>query len=210
MERIDYRKQGEWGETATGNTEWQSPIALPDANELAPHQAGQLTVDFNTRIPLRMTQPVIGPQFLGVGEITVNGTSWEFVRCHFHDGAEHLHNGVRYDLEVHFVAEHDNQTAVFAAWGQVNPQAQPLGLASLFAGQRDADILNQLWPKATGFYHYEGSLTTPPLKGGVQWFVLEPVLTVAPSDLAVLHADFPHNYRDCQPLNGRVIEYFTL
>lgn len=67
-----------------------------------------------------------------------------------------------------------------------------------------------------GFYHYKGSLTTPPCSDIVNWFVYRKVLPISESDLEQLRQQWHcklghHNYRECQPLYGRrVVKNFVL
>lgn len=55
------------------------------------------------------------------------------------------------------------------------------------------------------YFHYDGSLTTPPLSEVVSWFVFEKPVTMSTAQLKmfkVLYPD-PANNRPCQPYNGR-------
>ncbi|XP_055453538.1 carbonic anhydrase 9 isoform X2 [Psammomys obesus] len=64
------------------------------------------------------------------------------------------------------------------------------------------------------YYRYEGSLTTPPCSQGVIWTVLNQTVKLSASQLHTLSVSLwgPHdsrlqlNFRDTQPLNGRMIE----
>jgi len=60
----------------------------------------------------------------------------------------------------------------------------------------------------SGFYHYEGSHTTPPCFEGVQWFVARDPIAVSKSALS-LYASFLNNSRPLQQLNGRSISVYT-
>jgi len=75
----------------------------------------------------------------------------------------------------------------------------------LFSG--DVDPETGAKTKA-GFYHYHGSLTTPPLTESVNWFVYGNVLPISEAHLKAFkshcHDHHGHqNFRDVQPLNGR-------
>ena len=60
-----------------------------------------------------------------------------------------------------------------------------------------------LLPKDLGFYHYEGSLTTPPCTEGVDFYILKTPSQVSKEQVG----QFPYkmNARPVQPLNGRKI-----
>jgi carbonic anhydrase len=53
------------------------------------------------------------------------------------------------------------------------------------------------------YFHYLGSLTTPPLTENVEWYVLQTPVDLSPDDIADFTRHYSHNARDPQPLNGR-------
>ena len=64
------------------------------------------------------------------------------------------------------------------------------------------------------FYHYEGSLTTPPCTEGLNWFVMHDTQPISADQVDAFtkmwagNPDFSKgsgNYRVTQPLNGRVV-----
>lgn len=59
------------------------------------------------------------------------------------------------------------------------------------------------------FYHYFGSLTTPPCSQTVHWYVMEQAAAVTPEMVQTFKALFPSpsNNRPIQPLNGRAIVF---
>jgi carbonic anhydrase len=57
----------------------------------------------------------------------------------------------------------------------------------------------------TGFYHYNGSLTTPPCSEGVQWFVRKTRTQLSTEQIAVFKAVYDHNNRPVQALNERTL-----
>ena len=69
-------------------------------------------------------------------------------------------------------------------------------------GPLDAD---NLFPLKRGFYHFEGSLTTPPCTEGVQWFVLKQAITISDAQYQTFTALYPYNARPVQKTNGRQI-----
>jgi len=60
------------------------------------------------------------------------------------------------------------------------------------------------------FWHYDGSLTTPPCSEGVKWYVAKKHIHASAHQIEemaeLLHH---HNYRLTQPLNGRVVKSAT-
>ena len=58
------------------------------------------------------------------------------------------------------------------------------------------------------FYHYEGSLTTPPCVEIVEWFLMRDPLPIRPVNLERFKRDLNNgsaNSRDPQPLNNRTV-----
>ncbi|GAF39573.1 carbonate dehydratase [Agrilactobacillus composti DSM 18527 = JCM 14202] len=196
-----YRDQAQWQITSG---QMQSPIDIPT------QQAIPLA-----DLPQFHTYTITGIQNLGfklsltgVGSATLLDRAAAFKELHFHHPAEHLLNGQRYALEAHFVHEFiDGQNAVVSVLfelGLPNPQ-----LAALL-DQVDTSALTQpvdvsSWLKAPSFYHYVGSLTTPPVQEGIEWYVAAKPLMVAQSQLDRLATFFGANNRQIQPLNQRKI-----
>ena len=66
--------------------------------------------------------------------------------------------------------------------------------------------ITDIMPKSNEYYHYLGSLTTPPCSQGVNWNVMKEVSYVSKSQVDKFKEFFPHNARPTQPLNKRVVE----
>ena len=64
---------------------------------------------------------------------------------------------------------------------------------------------NGLLPPGRGYYHYEGSLTTPPCSETVDWLVLAHRIEVAEEDIARFAKLYPMNARPVQKLDRRFI-----
>lgn len=162
--------------------------------------------------------------------------TYELKQFHFHwgnnitTGSEHQVNGVSFSGELHFV--HQKTTGVpstgdaYAVLGvlligdssvPVNDTWKPLfnhvpkeeHQVNEVHDVRPSDFL----PRSLRYYHYEGSLTTPPCSELVQWFVLQQPLHVPAAYMLELHHDvhgeggepIKMNYRYTQPLNGRQV-----
>ena len=73
----------------------------------------------------------------------------------------------------------------------------------------DGNINHETGVKASpGFYHYQGSLTTPPCTESVNWFLYKDVLTISEAHLKAFQERLHdhsghHNFREVQPLNER-------
>jgi carbonic anhydrase len=72
--------------------------------------------------------------------------------------------------------------------------------------------LHPLIMLGSGFYQYNGSLTTPPCTEGVKWFIQATPVPVQQSQVEYFRTyigGFPGNARDTQPLNARRIAYYV-
>lgn len=60
-------------------------------------------------------------------------------------------------------------------------------------------------PGDLSYYHYQGSLTTPPCTEGVQWYVLKTPVEASAAQITEFAEMFPNNFRPVQPLFDRNI-----
>lgn len=65
--------------------------------------------------------------------------------------------------------------------------------------------VGDLLPANLAYYHYQGSLTTPPCTEGVKWYVLEAPVEASAEQIAAFAKIFSNNFRPVQPLFGRKI-----
>ncbi len=146
--------------------------------------------------------------------IKINGVSYDLVQLHFHDPSEHTVNGKSYGMELHLV--HKNSGGELAVVGVLiengaeNPAFKALW-ADLPAGAGDKKELARtinaadFLPAERTFYHYAGSLTTPPCSEGVSWFVIEKPIQMSEAQIARFKEIIKGNNRPVQPLNGRKV-----
>lgn len=72
--------------------------------------------------------------------------------------------------------------------------------------QIPAGFADYIFPgDATGIYHYDGSLTTPPCSEGVSWYVRKTPTQFSKEQIAAFTAICDHNNRPVQVLNGRTL-----
>jgi carbonic anhydrase len=148
-------------------------------------------------------------------KLMVNGHAYKLIQFHIHAPSEHHIDGKEYPMEIHFVHLDDyDHLAVLGL--PVKKGAENKILAPLFANlpkkaqekvDRPADKIDlpNLIPDETHFFHYSGSLTTPPCTENVQWFLLETPIEASEAQikafLDVVHA----NARPPQPMLNRVL-----
>lgn len=134
-------------------------------------------------------------------------------QLHFHHPSEHLVDGKRFAMEAHFVHAGTNGLAVIGVLlvaGKANDtfrtivSTMPPEKGSPVAIDPAIDPL-RLMPAQRAFYHYKGSLTTPPCSETVDWIVLARPVEVDERDIARFAKLYPMNARPVQSRDRRFI-----
>lgn len=150
--------------------------------------------------------------------VTFDGNVYDLVQFHFHTPSEHLIDGVRYPLEMHAVhvqRGYEDRYLVIAVlyrMGERNALVDALldvlpeqeGMVEM--DDRMIDVREHIPEDMGTFYHYDGSLTTPPYTETVNWLILERIAEASPEQITRLGQVMGHNARQVQPDRGRVIE----
>lgn len=145
---------------------------------------------------------------------TVGDQTYTFKQFHFHAPSEHTIDGQPAAMELHFVHQADTgelavvgvlveqswhnpafDTIVAALPTAPNATATPTGSIDLAA----------LLPVSRNYWHYDGSLTTPPCTEGVRWFVMQEAIGMSPEQIARFTTIYSGNNRPIQRLNGRLV-----
>ncbi len=147
--------------------------------------------------------------------ISVDSKQYELLQFHFHSPSEHEINGKPADMVAHLVHKAaDGQLGVIGVLmkkGKSNPLIEKIwkhmphheGEYSKAAIKINvADLL----PANKAYYHYSGSLTTPPCSEGVNWMVLKNTVDVSAAQVDAFTSIFHKSTRPVQPLNGRKLE----
>ena len=169
----------------------------------------------------------------GVGPLT-----YKTHHMHFHGPSEHKVNGTQYDLELHFVHElvvdedteellldkYKETLAVVGVMFKVADRSHPfidklciddfytiesLDFNELF--ETENKPISASKTNRHEFFHYKGSLTTPPCSEKVNWNVFKNVLPISRRHLRLLKDKWYQNLADhnnnrmCQPLCGRTV-----
>ena len=147
-----------------------------------------------------------------------DGESFDLVQFHFHTPSEHLLDGVTYPMEMHLVhAEHGRPehllvVGVLFKEGSANPLLDDL-IADVpaHAGEhadRDAKLdASSVFKRGEGYFHYEGSLTTPPYSESVTWLVLDQVHDASAEQIEALNRIEGNNARHIQAQRARLIDH---
>lgn len=187
----------------------ESPIDLSGAISA---DLGDLDLQWR-RLPARVfdTGHAIQAEMSPGSNLTMGGKGYQLLQFHVHQPSEHLLNGHRYPLEIHFVHTAPDGTlgvvGVFAEPGEANPVLAGVLEAVGKTGGADHPALDLagLLPEGRSFFRYEGSLTTPPCSETVDWAVLAEPITVSDAQIQAFARLHPGNTRPLQPLNRRFL-----
>lgn len=149
--------------------------------------------------------------------IKIDDETYTLAQFHFHNPSEHKISGIPSDLELHFVHKNaKGQLAVIGVMinekaGDENPFFKPLWstLPREAHGKSETKPslnLAKMLPTHRDYFHYAGSLTTPPCSQGVRWFVLKEPVTMNGSQVELYSSIFGGSTnRPVQPVFGREI-----
>jgi carbonic anhydrase len=147
-----------------------------------------------------------------------DGKLYDLAQFHFHTPSEHLLDGVTYPMELHLVHTEHNHPERFLVIGVLFKEGGSNGLIQTFlrdvpeqAGKRaeaDAKLdASSLFKPHEGYYHYEGSLTTPPFSETVTWLVLDQVHDAAPEQIEAMNRIEGNNARHIQKHSARLVDH---
>ncbi|MFK5938217.1 MAG: carbonic anhydrase family protein [Sulfurimonas sp.] len=143
------------------------------------------------------------------GTITLHGETFKLLQFHFHGKSEHTVDGKRYDLVAHMVHQNPKtkQLAVVAVFFKEG-KASPILDTVINNVEKSVKLDPQdLLPQNTAHYfHYVGSLTTPPCSENVQWYLLKTPQTASAAQIAHFRKFYVDNERPVQELHDRVVE----
>ncbi|AQP54489.1 hypothetical protein CBF34_01610 [Vagococcus penaei] len=202
----NYHEQHDW----CFHTEMsQSPINIDDSLAEVMEDAGDIILNYETTID-EMVDTGFAIQGNVKGTARINGRLFHLQQFHFHAHSEHTINDQYYPLELHFVHQAQNgKNAVIGILfdiGEENPVFEQIITLMITKKQANQPIyLERLLPKNRRFYHYLGSLTTPPLTENVEWYVMPEVVSISHRQLSEITKWYDHNHRKRQPLYGRHI-----
>lgn len=206
-----------WAVCKTG--QGQTPI---DLTKGAPSDIslGQLVFKYQP-IPLEIVNNghTIQVEVKSDASLSAVGTKWKLVQFHAHASSEHTVDKKSFAFEIHFVHKNDKGNlavvGVLFDVGKENVALAPYfdhapkekGAAKLIEG-KSLDLGKIFGPKAA-YYHYQGSLTTPPCTEGVEWFVLQEVQQISAAQLAKFtETEHGPTHRPVQALGKRDLAAF--
>lgn len=150
--------------------------------------------------------------------VVVDGITHALSSLHFHTPGENTIDGAASSMEMHLVhlSEDGDVAVVGVLLSRATEARRANGEVSKLLKRVDADggkkrvkvDMSSLLDYDSGFWRWQGSLTTPPCSGGVRWFLQREISAVEWKQReAFKHhvGSFPGNARPTQPLNGRSV-----
>jgi carbonic anhydrase len=132
---------------------------------------------------------------------------------HFHHPSEHLVDGRGFAMEAHFVHEAADGLAVLGVL--MIPGKQNAVFREIVATMPPKEgpptpahptiDPSRLLPAQRAYFHYEGSLTTPPCSETVDWIIFANPIEVDKADIARFGELYPMNARPIQKRDRRFI-----
>jgi carbonic anhydrase len=146
-------------------------------------------------------------------KIRIDGKAYDLLQFHFHRPSEEHINGKPSAMVIHFV--HKNESGELAVLGVLLQEGnENPGIKTLWshaptkegpevAPDNVAFNPTNLLPREMEFYHYDGSLTTPPCTEKVKFYILKTQVNIGKEQITQF--PFKMNARPVQPLNERKI-----
>jgi carbonic anhydrase len=151
------------------------------------------------------------------------GRLYDLKQFHFHTPSEHLIDGVTYPMELHIVhtlKQEGSQTPVYLVIGllfkegKTNPfldkflSAIPDSTGATNHLANEYLDINELLAQSghLHYYHYDGSLTTPPYTETVTWLLVKHIFEASPEQIEKLNRVEGNNARHFQQLNNRKVD----
>ncbi|MHB1179370.1 MAG: carbonic anhydrase [Daejeonella sp.] len=148
---------------------------------------------------------------------------YDLKQFHFHTPSEHLIDGVTYPMEMHMVnvlKQKNNDTPVYLVVGLLFKEGKENPFLEKFLKDipNKTGTTNHLPGKyidiskllsqagALNYYHYDGSLTTPPYSETVTWEVVKHIFEASPEQIEKLNSIEGNNARHIQQVHNRKID----
>ncbi len=205
----------------------QSPINIL-SNEKHETKNHQITLHFQDEIKaVENLGHTVQLDFSKGSSISSDGINYEFKQMHFHTPSEHLIDGMTFPMEMHIVnyappatkngIPHYLVIAVLFKMGNENEfisefltliPKQSNNTVKLEKGRVKLHDLfhDDLSNEMKNYYHYRGSLTTPPYTETVNWFVLKHIIEASPEQIRAINDIEGDNARHIQTIYGRHID----
>ena len=146
-------------------------------------------------------------------KIRIDGKAFDLLQFHFHRPSEEHINGKPSAMVIHFVHKNDSgELAVLGVLLQEGNENPGIKTLWSYAPPKEGPEVapdnvafnpNNLLPREMEFFHYDGSLTTPPCTEKVKFFILKSQVNISKEQITQF--PFKMNARPIQALNDRKI-----
>lgn len=146
------------------------------------------------------------------GSANLGGKDYKILQCHFHTPSEEKINGKNYPLNVRLVHKSNDGKlgviGIFIQEGKGNA-----ALKNIFANLPPKEGISPLTTNfdvatllasSMAFYHYSGSLTTPPCSEGVSFYILKTPIEMSKAQIDAFRKIFSLNAAFKWPQNYRI------
>ncbi len=196
-----------------GDGTTQSPINI----ETAGLEANTLPIEFNygtSVINVVNNGHTIQVNYDSGSYANIGGKRYDLLQFHFHSPSEHTIDGKTANMVAHLV--HKSEDGGLAIVGVLFKEGKendflkpiwsnlPLDTGSKTESPSTIFAANML-PETQSYFHYSGSLTTPPCSEGVNWNIMTTLVEASPAQIEAFTSIFEKSVRPVQPLNDRKI-----
>lgn len=203
----------------------QSPInIISSINENGRHS---ITLNFKDEVnKIENLGHTVQLDFAEGSTITQDDTTFAFKQCHFHTPSEHLIDGMTFPMEMHIVNLMPNEdkdatpqylvVGVLFKLGKENkfisdfldaiPDEEKSANDLKVGTVKLADLFGVIPKEVRGhYYHYLGSLTTPPFTESVRWYIAKHIFEASEEQIEVINKIEGNNARHVQAQYGRTV-----
>lgn len=201
----------------------QSPVNI--LSGAADGEKHQIAVNLHHAEPkhLKNKGTTIELEFPEGSSITFDGKEYQLKQMHFHTPSEHEIDGVRYPMEVHVVnsiePKNPDEPSLYLVMAFLYRMGEEEPFITSFLDQVPSEKGGEDLPPGKvrlsrqgkerpigDYYHYQGSLTTPPYTETVQWLVQKEILQASPEQIRRINLIEGDNARHVQAMYGRGVD----
>ncbi len=205
------------GFSACGGQE-QSPVNISKENTITGEELSAPKFTYGkSKVAIINNSHTVQFNVDGENKVNLNGKEYKLLQFHYHALSEHTIDGKHFPLEVHFVHKHSDTD--FAVLGIMFVEGKSSALFDKYLDKfpttkgnyKSEDLIDllSLFPKNRSYYHYDGSLTTPPCSEVVNWYVLKNPVEASKEQIEKISKILHDNYRPVMPLNDRKVLSFN-
>ncbi len=199
---------------ACGEGTQQSPINI-DTKDVIATKVGDITFNYQpSALEIVNNGHTIQVNFAPGSSIKFGGKIFELLQFHFHSPSEHQIDYRYFDMEAHLVHKSaDGELAVIGVMlgkGASNPIMDAVWDHIPHETNKPKTVVgalvnaeNLLPANRSAYYHYMGSLTTPPCSEIVNWIVMQNSTSVTDAQITTFVNTVGENNRPVQPMHRR-------